>query len=112
MSVVQLAAARRPDRAPARLDARRSAPTSPASSAAARRSATASSSRSSGSLYRVCGVDPAREQTWPVYALALLAFSLVSVLGLYSCSGSRARCRSNPTDAKAVPPALAFNTAV
>ena len=29
-------------------------------------------------LYRVFGVDPSREQTWPVYALALIAFSLVS----------------------------------
>jgi uncharacterized membrane protein YphA (DoxX/SURF4 family) len=37
------------------------------------------------SLYRICGVDPAREQTWPVYAFALLAFSLVSVLGLVAC---------------------------
>ena len=24
-------------------------------------------------LYRLCGVDPAREQTWPVYAFSLLA---------------------------------------
>ena len=32
-------------------------------------------------IYRVCGVDPEREQRWTVYALSLLAFSLVSVLG-------------------------------
>src|SRR4029077_19029914 len=62
-------------------------------------------------LYRVCGVDPSREQTWPVYALALLAFSLVSVLGLYLLQRITGYLPLDPTDAKAVPPALAFNTA-
>lgn len=35
-------------------------------------------------LYRVMGVDPDGEQRWPVYARSLLAFSLVSVAGLYA----------------------------
>jgi potassium-transporting ATPase potassium-binding subunit len=35
-------------------------------------------------LYRVMGVDPKADQRWPVYARALLAFSAVSVLGLYA----------------------------
>jgi K+-transporting ATPase ATPase A chain len=35
-------------------------------------------------LYRVMGVDPDADQRWPAYARALLAFSLVSVLGLYA----------------------------
>jgi potassium-transporting ATPase potassium-binding subunit len=35
-------------------------------------------------IYRVTGVDPDAEQRWPVYARSLLAFSLVSVLGLYA----------------------------
>ena len=64
------------------------------------------------SLYRVFGVDPTREQTWPVYALALIAFSLVSVLGLYLLQRVQGYLPLDPTDAKAVPPALAFNTAV
>jgi potassium-transporting ATPase potassium-binding subunit len=34
-------------------------------------------------FYRAVGVDPAREQTWGAYARSLLAFSAVSVLGLY-----------------------------
>ena len=34
--------------------------------------------------YRVVGVDPKADQRWPVYARALLAFSAVSVLGLYA----------------------------
>jgi K+-transporting ATPase ATPase A chain len=35
-------------------------------------------------IYRVVGVDPKADQRWPVYARALLAFSAVSVLGLYA----------------------------
>jgi K+-transporting ATPase ATPase A chain len=34
-------------------------------------------------FYRIAGVDPSREQPWNVYALSLLAFSAVSVVGLY-----------------------------
>jgi potassium-transporting ATPase potassium-binding subunit len=35
-------------------------------------------------LYRVIGVDPKADQHWSVYARSLLAFSAVSVLGLYA----------------------------
>ncbi|MEO7944440.1 MAG: potassium-transporting ATPase subunit KdpA [Marmoricola sp.] len=35
-------------------------------------------------IYRVMGVDSTADQRWPVYARALLAFSAVSVLGLYA----------------------------
>jgi potassium-transporting ATPase potassium-binding subunit len=35
-------------------------------------------------LYRLMGVDPKADQRWPVYARSLLAFSAVSVLGLYA----------------------------
>jgi potassium-transporting ATPase potassium-binding subunit len=34
-------------------------------------------------IYRLVGVDPDREQTWPVYTRGMLAFSAVSVLFLY-----------------------------
>lgn len=40
--------------------------------------------RVEGVLYRVMGVDPKADQRWPVYARSLLAFSAVSVLGLYA----------------------------
>ena len=63
-------------------------------------------------VYRVCGVDPKSEQAWAVYTLALLAFSLVSVLALYALQRLQGQLPLNPTDAGAVPPALAFNTAV
>lgn len=35
-------------------------------------------------LYRVSGVDPAREQNWLNYALSLLAFNLAGTLALYA----------------------------
>ena len=62
-------------------------------------------------IYRVCGVDPDPRADWPVYAFALIAFSLVSVLGLYLLQRVQGYLPLDPTDAKAVPPALAFNTA-
>lgn len=45
-------------------------------------------------LYRLLRVDPAREQRWNVYAIALLAFSLVSFLGVYAVQDCRAACPS------------------
>jgi potassium-transporting ATPase potassium-binding subunit len=62
-------------------------------------------------IYRLTGVDPSREQPWNVYALSLLAFSLVSVIGLYLLQRLQGSLPLNPTDVVAVPPALAFNTA-
>ncbi len=65
-------------------------------------------------IYRLCGVDEKREQRWSIYALSLLAFSLVSVLhGLRvpaapGCAAGqpqrrrergRRRCRSTPRSA-------------
>ena len=63
-------------------------------------------------LYRFGGVDPGREQQWPVYALSLLAFSAVSVFGLYLLQRIQGVLPLNPTDVDGVSPALAFNTAV
>ena len=63
-------------------------------------------------LYRLGGVDPEREQPWQVYALSLLAFSLVSVLGLFLLQRVQGGLPLNPTHAGGVAPALAFNTAV
>ena len=62
-------------------------------------------------LYRFFGVDPKREQAWSVYAVSLLAFSAISVVGLYLLQRVQGGLPLNPTDVSAVPPALAFNTA-
>jgi potassium-transporting ATPase potassium-binding subunit len=63
-------------------------------------------------IYRLTGVDPEREQRWTTYARALLAFSAVSVLGLYLLQRVQGGLPVNPTDMPAVPEPLAFNTAV
>ena len=63
-------------------------------------------------IYRTCGIDPDREQRWTVYALSMLAFSLVSVVFLFVLQRVQGWLPLNPTDMKSVPPALAFNTAV
>lgn len=62
-------------------------------------------------VYRVVGVDPDADQRWSVYALSLLGFSLVGVLGTYAV------LRLQPLlplslGLPAVPPAGAWNTAV
>jgi K+-transporting ATPase ATPase A chain len=64
------------------------------------------------SLYRVSGVDSAREQTWVEYALALLAFSIVSMLVTYVILRLQHVLPLNPQKVGAVEPTLAFNTAV
>jgi K+-transporting ATPase ATPase A chain len=63
-------------------------------------------------LYRACRIDPEREQRWNVYALAVLAFSVVGVLVLYVMQRLQSGLPFNPTDMTNVAPALSFNTAV
>lgn len=62
-------------------------------------------------IYRITGVDPAREQPWSVYAISLLAFSVVSLLGLFLLQRLQGLLPLNPTGVEGVPSALAFNTA-
>jgi K+-transporting ATPase ATPase A chain len=63
-------------------------------------------------VYRLVGVDPAQEQRWTVYARSVVAFSAVSVVVLYLLQRVQGSLPLNPTDVGAVPPAVAFNTAV
>ena len=63
-------------------------------------------------LYRLAGVDPAEEQTWPAYAFGLLAFSLAGILMLYAQQRLQGVLPLNPQQFDAVSPDLALNTAV
>ena len=63
-------------------------------------------------IYRLCRIDPEREQRWNIYALSFLAFSVVGVLLLYVMQRLQSSLPFNPTDMVNVTPALAFNTAV
>jgi potassium-transporting ATPase potassium-binding subunit len=63
-------------------------------------------------IYRACRVDPEREQRWNVYAVALLAFSLVSILAVYALQRLQRVLPFNPTGRGAVTSWGAWNTAV
>ncbi|HVO21991.1 MAG TPA: potassium-transporting ATPase subunit KdpA [Candidatus Margulisiibacteriota bacterium] len=61
--------------------------------------------------YRLCGVDPKREQSWQEYTLALLLFSALGVLVTYAIERLQLLLPLNPQGFPAVPADLAFNTA-
>jgi K+-transporting ATPase ATPase A chain len=63
-------------------------------------------------LLQVCGRGAGREQTWQDYTLALLAFSALGVLFTYAMLRLQHVLPLNPRHLPAVPPALAWNTAV
>jgi K+-transporting ATPase ATPase A chain len=63
-------------------------------------------------IWRLAGTDPDEEQSWLGYALALLAFNLAGLLALYALQRLQGGLPLNPAGMPAVPPALAFNTAV
>ena len=63
-------------------------------------------------VYRLCRVDPDREQRWTVYAFSVLAFSVVGVLIVYVMQRVQGSLPLNPTHAPEVGEALSFNTAV
>jgi potassium-transporting ATPase potassium-binding subunit len=63
-------------------------------------------------LYRVSGVDPAREQSWVVYVVAMLFFSIAGFVTLYALQRLQNYLPFNPQGQAAVTPDLAFNTSV
>jgi potassium-transporting ATPase potassium-binding subunit len=62
-------------------------------------------------IYRVCGIDPRREQGWREYAMALLAFSAMGLIVTYAMQRLQHLLPLNPQGFPPVDPALAFNTA-
>ena len=62
-------------------------------------------------IYRLTGVDETREMRWTEYAIALLLFSVVSMLLLYAMQRLQAVLPFNPQAFGGVAPDLAFNTA-
>ncbi len=62
-------------------------------------------------LYRLCGVDPKKEQGWKGYAAAMLLFSLLGVVVTYAIERLQHVLPWNPQKFAAVPPDLAINTA-
>jgi len=63
-------------------------------------------------LYRLGGVGPLKDQTWLTYAGAMLIFNAVSLVVVYGMQRLQHLLPFNPDKLPAVPPALAWNTAV
>ena len=63
-------------------------------------------------FYRLSGVDPAREQSWLVYTMAMLAFSIVGFVSLYALQRLQNLLPLNPQGFDGVPADLSFNTSL
>ncbi|MGJ0507577.1 MAG: potassium-transporting ATPase subunit KdpA [Methylocystis sp.] len=63
-------------------------------------------------FYKLSGVDPAREQSWLVYTMAMLAFSIIGFASLYALQRLQEYLPLNPQGFSGVPSDLAFNTSV
>jgi K+-transporting ATPase ATPase A chain len=63
-------------------------------------------------FYRLAGVDPAREQDWFAYTIAMLVFSVAGFMVLYGVQRLQGLLPLNPRGFDAVAPDLAFNTAI
>ena len=63
-------------------------------------------------VYWCSGVDETKEQSWLIYAVALLLFSLVGFVVLYALQRFQAVLPFNPQGQSAVEQSLAFNTAL
>jgi len=63
-------------------------------------------------IYAACGVDPGKQQHWTHYTLAMLATNAVGWVILYAVLRLQHLLPWNPEGMPAVPPDLAFNTAV
>jgi K+-transporting ATPase ATPase A chain len=63
-------------------------------------------------FYRLAGVDATREQSWFIYAIAMIAFSIAGFVSLYAIQRFQNVLPLNPQGFDAVPPDLAFNTSI
>lgn len=63
-------------------------------------------------IYRLCGVNPADEMDWKIYAVAVLIFNLFGLLAVYLLQRAQGFLPLNPAGLGAVSPDSSFNTAV
>ncbi len=61
--------------------------------------------------YKLCGIDPEKEQSWFGYTVALIVFSLVGLLFTYFVLRYQDHLPLNPQGLAGLSPHLAFNTA-
>jgi potassium-transporting ATPase potassium-binding subunit len=63
-------------------------------------------------IYWLCGVNPGNEMGWKRYTVAMIAFNAAGFVVLYALMRLQGFLPLNPQHFSAVPPDLAFNTAV
>jgi potassium-transporting ATPase potassium-binding subunit len=63
-------------------------------------------------IYRLCGIDPAREMAWTTYTVTMLLFNFAGLVLLYLMLRLQHLLPLNPQHLPALRPDLAFNTAV
>ena len=63
-------------------------------------------------IYRLCGIDPARETGWKPYAIALLVFNGLGAIAVYTLQRLQLWLPLNPQQFANVSPDSSFNTAV
>ncbi len=63
-------------------------------------------------IYRLCGVRPDEDMSWQRYTGAVLLFNLLGLLAVYTLQRLQSLLPLNPDTMTAVPPEVAFNTAV
>ena len=63
-------------------------------------------------FYWLAGVDEKREQSWFIYAIAMIAFSIAGFVSLYALQRFQNLLPLNPQGFDAIPSDLAFNTSV
>ena len=63
-------------------------------------------------LYRACGVDPEKDQSWHAYTIGILLFSAAGIFLTYAIERLQFYLPLNPQGFSGVPAPVAFNTAV
>ncbi len=63
-------------------------------------------------IYRITAVDPDRGMPWKQYAACMMLFNIIGLLAVYALQRFQQFLPLNPMRVPAVPPSLAFNTAV
>lgn len=63
-------------------------------------------------IHRFCNIHPEQEMGWKSYLLAMLIFNFIGIVLTYAIQRLQAYLPLNPQNFPAVPPTLAFNTAI
>jgi potassium-transporting ATPase potassium-binding subunit len=63
-------------------------------------------------IYRISGIKQEKSMSWKAYAIAMMLFNIIGLVFVYTLQRLQACLPLNPNGIPAVPPDLAFNTAV